>query len=128
MISTTYDPGAKRFVSLGEMTLIDFVGFSPHRSPKRNGAKSAAARAHMGRRSGDAARALRGGDDPKWRRKPLKSLKTGAQMAPGVRGRRTGESIGRIPRWALRQPPGNSPSSKRLALNETALEAPRDRR
>jgi len=28
MISTTYDQGAKRFVSLGEMTGVDFIGFS----------------------------------------------------------------------------------------------------
>jgi hypothetical protein len=128
MISRTYDQGAKRFVSLGEMTPVDFIGFPPHRGPKRNGAKSTAARGRVGRTSRDAAEALRGGDDPKWRRKALELLKTGAQMAPPARSRWAGESIGRIPRWALGQPPGNNPSSKRMTINETEREAPRDRR
>ena len=37
MISMTYGPGAKPIVSLGEMNPIDFAGFPPRRSPKRNG-------------------------------------------------------------------------------------------
>jgi hypothetical protein len=32
----TYDFVAKRFVSLGEITRADFIGFSPGRGPKRN--------------------------------------------------------------------------------------------
>ena len=35
MISRTYDGGAKRFVSLSEMNLVDFAGFPPRRGPKR---------------------------------------------------------------------------------------------
>ena len=35
MISRAYDGGAKRFVSLGEMTPVDFAGFSASSRPKR---------------------------------------------------------------------------------------------
>jgi hypothetical protein len=35
MISMAYDRGAKRFVSLGEMRPVDFVGFPPRRGPNR---------------------------------------------------------------------------------------------
>jgi hypothetical protein len=37
MISSTYDPVAKRFISFGEITPIDFIGLSPRRGPKRTG-------------------------------------------------------------------------------------------
>jgi hypothetical protein len=36
MISRTYDFVAKRFISFGEITPVDFIGFSPRRGPKRN--------------------------------------------------------------------------------------------
>jgi len=37
LISMTCGPGAKPIVSLGEMNPVDFAGFPPHRSLKRNG-------------------------------------------------------------------------------------------
>jgi len=76
MISITYDPGAKGFISLREMNPFVFVGFPSRRGSKRNGAKSTA---RLPARAAEVAR--RGSDDPKWRRKPLESLKTDAEMA-----------------------------------------------
>jgi hypothetical protein len=35
MISRTYDPGAKCFVSFGEMNPVGFAGFAPRRGSKR---------------------------------------------------------------------------------------------
>jgi hypothetical protein len=60
MISRTYDPVAKRFVSLGEMNPVDFTGVPFRRGPKRNGAKSTAAFRTPGRRR-DAAGGQGGG-------------------------------------------------------------------
>jgi hypothetical protein len=36
MISKTYGPAAKRFISLGEKSAIDFIGFSTGRGRKRS--------------------------------------------------------------------------------------------
>src|SRR5579863_8257322 len=84
MISRTYDGDAKRFVSLGEMNLVDFAGFPPSRGPKRKECET---------NGGFARRMLRDPATRKWRRKPLESLKTDSQMAPRPAGKenRSGE-------------------------------------
>ncbi|HXE24268.1 MAG TPA: hypothetical protein VN637_05215 [Roseiarcus sp.] len=77
MISMACDRDAKRVVSLGEMNPIDFAGFPPGRSQNARTAKSTPPFALARRTLRDAAM-----DDPKWRRKPLKWLKTDSDMAP----------------------------------------------
>jgi hypothetical protein len=62
MISKTYGQAAKPLVSLGEMKPL--AGFPPRREAKRKGRKI------------DHGFALPQPDAPKWRRKPLKWLKT----------------------------------------------------
>ena len=79
IISMTYDRGAKPSVSLGEMNPIDFADCSFVEARNARAAKSTAP--GLARRMSRSA-AWAAGDDPKWRRKPLESLKTDSQMAP----------------------------------------------
>ncbi|MGA7994764.1 MAG: hypothetical protein WCA28_07615, partial [Bradyrhizobium sp.] len=53
MISRTYDPVAKPFVSLGEMNPSAFAGFPPRRGPKR---KECEINGGFGTRAADVAR------------------------------------------------------------------------
>ena len=65
MNSRTYDQGAKRFVSLGEMNPVDFAGFPPRRGPKR---KDREINSGFRARAADDVGAPAIGDQ-KWRRK-----------------------------------------------------------
>jgi len=85
MISRAYDLGAKSFVSLGEMNPVDFAGFPFRRGAKRNGREiDGGFRAHGGTPR-DTGPGGQRGTTRKWRRKPLESLETDAEMAPPLR-------------------------------------------
>jgi hypothetical protein len=78
MISMTYDRLAKPFVSLSEMNPFAFaLVFPPGHGPKNARAAKSMAASNLARRT------RRNSEDRKWRRKPLKSLKTDSEMAPG---------------------------------------------
>jgi hypothetical protein len=83
MMSRTYDPVAKRFVSLGEMKPVDFAGFPFRREAKR---KNREIDGGFRARAMEAARLLRLRAQRlgKWRRKLLESLEMDSQMA--IRG------------------------------------------
>jgi hypothetical protein len=94
MISRTYDQGAKPFVSPCEMNPSAFAWFVP---PPEAPSIFAALRFASRRESrGGRARLYESGqaeDDPKWRRKRLKRLDSGAEMAPPARCRLAREWI-----------------------------------
>jgi hypothetical protein len=98
MISMTYDQGAKRSVSLGEMNPVDFAGFPPRRGAKR---KDREINGVFGDRGPDVARrrpgrsAARHDERSKMAPQAIEITQNGLGNGdPPVRGRR--ESIGRI--------------------------------
>jgi hypothetical protein len=74
MISMTCEPSAKPFVSLGETESCVFAPLVAARTPPSISRDFVLARRRDGAQLCEP-------DDPKWRRKPLKSLKTDAEMA-----------------------------------------------
>ena len=89
MISRTYDQAAKRFISPGAM-------------------KSTEAWRPLGRRSRGGVSAVGGGDDPKWRRKPLESLETDSKTPPPVHARERGyPAPAPLAELALKPAPGH---------------------
>jgi hypothetical protein len=99
---------AKPFVSLGEMNPSAFAGFPLRRGPKR---KDREINGGFGARAADVARLC----DSEMAPKPLESLKTDSEMAPGrfvVEGKdnRSGEfRINPCPHLCLGRPDSSYP-------------------